>query len=295
LLIDQSTLRSYVKKFQKGGVDCLLDDNYQGGESFLTLHQIVILEMHLEETIYLCAQDIIRYVEQEFDVKYSVSGMTDLLHNIGFSYKKPKIIPGKADPVAQERFLIKHEKIKENKGKDDPVYFMDGVHPQHNVQSSYGWIKRGEEREIKSNTGRKRLNINGAIDIENMSCCTVIEKAVNAQSTIHLLIKIEEKHKKSEVIYVICDHAQYYRSRLVNEHLENSKIELVFLPPYAPNLNLIERYWKFFKKKVMYNKYYEEFDEFKSSCENFFEDIKNFEIELRSLLTENFQITGNNC
>ncbi|VAW84268.1 hypothetical protein MNBD_GAMMA16-561 [hydrothermal vent metagenome] len=158
LLIDQSTLRSYVKKYQKGGVDCLLDDNYQGGESFLTLHQTVILEMHLEENIYLCAQDIIRYVEQEFEVKYSISGMTDLLHNIGFSYKKPKIILGKADPAAQEEFLIKHENMKENKGKDDPIYFMDGVHPQHNVQASYGWIKRGEEREIKSNTGRKRLN-----------------------------------------------------------------------------------------------------------------------------------------
>jgi len=295
LLIDQSTLRSYEKIFQKGGVDCLLDDNYQGGESFLTVHQTVILEMHLEENIYLRVQDIIRYVEQEFEIKYSISGMTDLLHNIGFSYKKPKIIPGKADPLAQEEFLIKYEKIKKNKDKDDPIYFMDGVHPQHNVQASYGWIKRGEEREIKSNTGRKRLNINGAIDIENMSCCTVMEESVNAQSTINLLIQIEEKHKKSEKIYIICDNARYYRSRLVNEYLENSKIELIFLPPYAPNLNLIERYWKYFKKKVTYNKYYEEFDDFKNSCASFFEDIKNYENELRSLLTENFQITGNNC
>ena len=66
----------------------------------------------------------------------------------------------------------------EYKNNSGLVYFMDGVHPQHNTLSAYGWVKRGEEREIKSNSGRQRLNINGAIDIETMSCATVIDAAV---------------------------------------------------------------------------------------------------------------------
>jgi transposase len=56
-------------------------------------------------------------------------------------------------------------------------------------------------------------------------------------------------------IHIICDNARYYRSKVVSEYLLSSKIELVFLPPYAPNLNLIERYGRFFKKEILYGKY----------------------------------------
>jgi transposase len=69
---------------------------------------------------------------------------------------------------------------------------------------------------------------------------------------------------------IICDNARYYRSQLINDYLNDSKIKLVFLPPHAPNLNLIERYWKFFKKKILYGRYYETFSLFKSTCEAFF-------------------------
>ena len=70
-------------------------------------------------------------------------------------------------------------------------------------------------------------------------------------------------------ITVILDNARYYRSKVVAEYLQNSRIELMFLPPYSPNLNLIERFWKFFKKQVLYNQYYGTFRQFKSACEFF--------------------------
>ena len=62
--------------------------------------------------------------------------------------------------------------------------------------------------------------------------------------------------------------------------------------PYAPNLNLIERFWKFFKKKILYNRYFEGFDEFRAACEGFFQNPSEYKRELRSLLTENFAIVG---
>jgi len=76
------------------------------------------------------------------------------LHETGFRYKKPKVVPGKADPEAQQAFLRDYENLKQDKGENDPIYFMEGTHPQHNTVSSYGWIKRGEEKEIRSNSGR---------------------------------------------------------------------------------------------------------------------------------------------
>ena len=94
-------------------------------------------------------------------------------------------------------------------------------------------------------------------------------------------------------ITVILDNARYYRSKVVAEYLQNSRIELLFLPPYSPNLNLIERFWKFFKKQVLYNQYYETFSQFKSACEGFFDDLESYHKQLCSLLTENFEIIRN--
>lgn len=92
------------------------------------------------------------------------------------------------------------------------------------------------------------------------------------------------------VIYIICDNARHYRSNLVKECLKTSKIKLLFLPTYSPNLNLIERLWTFMKKKILYNKYYETFDSFKEAKLGFFENIEQYKEELDSLLTNNFQL-----
>ena len=88
----------------------------------------------------------------------------------------------------------------------------------------------------------------------------------------------------------VMESARYYRSRLVNEYLEDSRTELMFLPPYSPKLNLIERYWKYFKKISICNRYYESFAEFKKACERFFENTDEHKSALHSLLSENFQI-----
>jgi len=94
----------------------------------------------------------------------------------------------------------------------------------------------------------------------------------------------------ADVIYIIVDNARYYHSRLLKEYAEGTKIKLIFLPPYSPNLNLIERYWKFFKKKILNNQYYETFEEFKPACKSFFRKRKKYLPELQTLLSENFHI-----
>lgn len=290
LFIDDETVRNYLKRYQSGGIQALLRTDYKGFLGKLSDEEIKLLDSQLQQETYLKVQDIISYVSKVFKIKYTVSGMTDILHRLGYSYKKPKVVPGKADRKAQKNFIRSYERIKAVKGENDPIYFMDGVHPQHNTIAAYGWIKKGVEKEIKSNTGRKRLNINGAINIENQKLSIHYADSVNAQSTIALFKKIETANKKAGKIYVICDNARYYRSKLVKKYLKKSKIKIKFLPPYSPNLNLIERLWKHFKKVTLYNKYYESFDEFKLACKTFFKNIKKYKNELSSLLRDNFQL-----
>ncbi|MCK5189864.1 MAG: IS630 family transposase [Methylococcales bacterium] len=290
LLIDRSTVRRYYQDYKKGGVTRLLETNYARHRGYLTLEQEQTLDAYLQEHLHITAKSVIAYVEDRWDIHYSESGMTDLLHRLGYVYKKPKLIPGKADAQAQKAFLEEYEALKESRDKEDVILFMDAVHPQHNPVTSNGWIKQGKEFQICSNTGRQRLNINGAVSLDTMKLVMRYDDTINADSTINLFEQIEMANPNAKKITIICDNARYFRSKLVKAYLENSSIELMFLPPYAPNLNLIERYWKYFKKVVLYNSYYETFQQFKQACENFFENTEEHLSSLRTLLTENFQI-----
>ncbi|MCP4263633.1 MAG: IS630 family transposase [Planctomycetes bacterium] len=290
LLFDEKTSRHYFERYQQGGLQALVDNNYSGAEPKLDKHQMSKLESYLEEHILPDAKSVIAHINKQYGVRYSVSGVTDLLHRLGFSYKKPTHVPGKQDPARQRAFLKEYEHIKASKGQNDPICFADATHPQHNSIPSYGWIKKGQEKALKANCGRQRLNINGAINIETLEPTTGFYDTINADSTIDLFSKIKAKHPNAKTIYIIVDNARYYRSRLLKQYVKRTNIKLIFLPPYSPNLNLIERYWKIFKKKVLNNRYYETFGEFKLACQSFFRKRKKYLPELQMLLTENFHI-----
>ena len=108
---------------------------------------------------------------------------------------------------------------------------MDAVHPQHNPVLGSGWIKRGQDQAVRSNSGRQRLNINGAIDLERLKPVVRFDATIDADSTITLLKHLERLHLAAAWIYVICDNARYYRPKAVREYLETARIKLVFLPP----------------------------------------------------------------
>jgi len=143
---------------------------------------------------------------------------------------------------------------------------------------------------IKAPSGRKRLNVLGALNaITHQLIMVTNESYINADSVCELLSKIVEC-SSGVPITVILDNARYQKCAKVKELALKLGIKLLFLPTYSPNLNLIERVWKFVKRKVLYSKYYEEFSDFKSAITGCLEksDLihKN---ELDTLLTLNFQ------
>ena len=96
------------------------------------------------------------------------------------------------------------------------------------------------------------------------------DQTLNAESTIRFFQKIEAAYPCKRRVHVFCDNAPYYRNKAVSQYLATSKIALHFLPPYSPNLNPIERLWKWMKERVIYNTYYEHFEDFKAAVIGFF-------------------------
>jgi transposase len=293
LMLDDSTARTYYREYQQGGLDELVKDYYVGKQSTLTAYQEHFLKLHLRIRTYLTTQDVAVYVDGRFGIAYSVGGMTKLLHRLGFTYKKPKVVPGKADALKQAEFLKAYRELQANKSSEDHIYFVDGVHPHHNAIPAYGWIEKGQDKHLKTNTGRQRLNLNGALNSEDITDVEILsEPTLNADAMIRLCERLLAKHI-SGIIYLILDNARYYRAKKVAEFArDHPRIVLKFLPSYSPNLNLIERLWLFFQKKILYNRYYQDFATFENICLYFFRDLKRYRPQLKTLLADNFQIVA---
>lgn len=292
LLLDEGTLRRYVQRFKEQGIDGLLEYRYRGGKSRLTERQESELRRYLQEDTKRTAKEVVDYVQKTYGVLFSVIGVTKLLHRLGFTYKKPKIIPGKADRVKQEAFIKTYEETKARLGSNDRMYFADATHPQHNTKPSYGWILKGKanDKMVKTNSGRERLNLNGVLNFKDKTAIVLEEETINQEATIRLLEAIGEKQKRGKV-YVVLDNAKHHHAKRVkNWVLNHPRFKLLFLPSYSPNLNIIERLWKFFHQKITWNRYFETFGEFKSATLTFFKNLKQHDTELTSLLTDNFQL-----
>ncbi len=165
-------MHTWHEKYVRGGESELITFCYAGKECSLTDAQQKELAEHLDNNTYIDSKAIAVHILKTYKIKYSPSGLKDLLHRIGFVYKKPKHVPGKLDPAKQAEFLNEYVRLRKNKGENDPIYFCDACHPQHNSQPAYGWIRKGYDKELPANGGRKRVNINGAVNIETLDIVT---------------------------------------------------------------------------------------------------------------------------
>jgi len=159
-------------------------------------------------------------VEETFGVADTIRGMNALLHRSDFVCKGPTLVPGKVERWAQEAFLAEYKHLKRNKGAHDVILFMDAAHPQNNPVLGCGLIKRGEDRDEPSSTGRRRLNTNGAVDLERLEPAVRCDDIIDAASTIAFLDQILLAYTYATCIYIICDNARYYRSKAVQAYLQ---------------------------------------------------------------------------
>lgn len=182
--------------------------------------------------------------------------------------------------------------LEEAKQEKRKVYFVDAAHFVHGAFLGYLWCF--VRCFILSPSGRKRFNVLGALDAITKELITVTNDTyINAGSVCELIKKIVLLNLGKPVT-LIMDNARYQYCDLVKEFAAKMNVQLLFLPSYSPNLNLIERFWKYVKKKCLYSKYYETFGLFKEAIQNvLYNRDEQTNQELDSLLTLNFQTFKN--
>ena len=197
----------------------------------------------------------------------------------------------KVDEVAQTEFIELFTRLQTEKEEAEVHYFMDAVHPTLNSETSYGWIEKGTEHQILSNSGRTRMNLLGALNAnEATEIITKEYKTIDHEAAKDFLVEIGNRNPEAGKIRIFTDNASYFKKLMTDNLIEDERIEIIWLPTYAPNLNLIERLWKFMKKKVLKNKFYGTAKGFREKVEEFFRNIKDHKTELETLLTCNFSV-----
>ena len=187
------------------------------------------------------------------------------------------------------------------------------MHQIHNSEAGYAWQERGKynTKVLLSNTGRTRLNITWAYNPLTQSAITQIEATnCNIDSTKRFFDLLRATYTETETpetetpeiqyttpIILILDNARYQKAYEVQGYAKKLNIQLEYLPPYSPNLNLIERFWKYTKKVLVRNQYYETFELFQWAFRNFFSLLEQpnnpHQTSLKSLLTMRFEVITN--
>jgi transposase len=199
-------------------------------------------------------------------------------------------LPSKADPQAQAKFL--NDKlfplIELAKNSTVELFFMDA---SHFVMGGFaGRVWSVVRKYVKTASGRKRYNVLGALNFISKKIETVTNDSyITSIQVVELLVKLAKSYTKP--IKIVLDNARYQRCAVVKEKATELGIELVFLPTYSPNLNLIERVWKIVKSKVLNSAYHETFETFCASIYGCISTLHEVHPgEMASSVTQNFWI-----
>jgi len=285
----ENTVRDCIKSYQQGGIEQLTIINFRSPESKLAPFKSVITE-YFEKTPPSTMTQACFDIEKLTGVSIKIEAMRRYVKSIGLRYRKVGSIPAKADIAAQQEYhdTQLQPRLNEAKAGKREVFFVDAAHFVLGAFLSCLWSF--VRMFVRTPSGRQRFNVLGALNAITKKIVTVTNDSyITSIQVCELLRKIAES--TALPITLILDNARYQRCHLVMDLAKELGIELLFLPPYSPNLNLIERLWKLVKKECLNSKYYENFALFHNAIQNFLDTMNDVHQEkLDSLLTLEFQM-----
>jgi transposase len=293
LRISAGTPTSYLKEYRDGGLGRVLEIRYYRPSGALEPF-MACLKCSFMATPAADAKDAVARIETLTGIRLSESQARRVMGKMGMARKKCMNLPAKADPQLQFEFYTQKLKprLQQASRGERKVFFVDAA---HFVMGSFlGLVWCFARPLARTSPGRRRYSVLGAIESHSKELISVRTRGnVNSETVCELLEKICEAHPDEEITLVM-DNARYQHNNMVKAVAKAVDIELLFLPAYSPNLNLIERLWKLTKKRCLTNRYYENFDKFVEGIDCCLDSFATtLRDEVSSLLTLNFQFFGN--
>jgi transposase len=284
-----NTVSRWIAIYQLEGYQGLLSNHYGTNQSELQKHAHSILDCFSQQPPRSAAEAAER-IREMTGVERSAQQVRMFMKGHGLKFLKCGHIPAKADNEQQHQWIqTELEPVirAAQKGKCH-LLFLDAAHFMLPPFICCLWCAC--RLFIKAASGRNRINVLGAVHAISKKVVTLTNTTYITADTLIEFLRLLKKKFCDKPIVIVLDNARYQHCHAVISMAESLRIRLLFLPPYSPNLNIIERMWKFTKKQILYAKYYDKPEAFHQAIERFFANInKNCKKQLTSLLTLKFQ------
>lgn len=283
----------WIHAYQEAGIEALFQSNYGSNESELESHSTSLLKSFAEQPP-MSAREAKARIEELTGIKRSPSQVRAFMKRHGLRYLQTGHIPAKADSEKQQQWMktTLEPAIEEAQKGECHLLFMDAAH--FILQPFICALWCVARLFIKASAGRNRINVLGTVNAITKEIITFSNTTYITAETIVLFLQQLREHYGDLPLKIVLDNARYQHCRLVEAAAKQLNITLLFLPSYSPNLNIIERLWKFTKKKILYAKYYETPHKFHTAITDFFQTVnQKYDADLKNLLTLKFQYFEN--
>jgi transposase len=295
--VSLSQLGEWLRVFRNQGLESLCEIHNKGDPGKLTANQIAQLKSQVSTGCFRNSDQIRQWLLDTFHVSYSSSGLKDLLKRIGVSYHKVTGFLWKADPDKQRAFVkrvARHKRQAKRPGAPRTRrYYVDACHPIWGLDLVYCcWLLVGQRFLAGMGSGRKRLNILGGYcpDDQEYVDYRLTRDNINGEQFVNFLRLLRSLHPETEKFILYVDGARYYGSPVVKEWLKrHPEFHLSQIPAYSPNVNLIERMWKFLRAKAL-SRWHKTFEDMQAAVSKVLDHLQAYRGELRTLMTEKFHI-----
>lgn len=284
----ENTVRSYLHDYLDGGIQKLTEVNFYQPQSELKSFDEQV-KAHFREKPVPTIKQACAEIAQLAGVSIKPTQMRKYVKSLGLGYRKVAGIPAKVDIQAQKLFKENklEPRLEEAKAGIRDLYFVDAAH--FVLGAFLGFLWSFTRLFVKTPSGRQRFNVLGALNAVTHELVTVTNATYITSIEVGQLLQ-QLANNATRPITIVLDNARYQRCKYVIDIAEKLNIELLFLPPYSPNLNLIERLWKFVKKHCLNSRYHCDFKQFTTVITDFLGHMNDLHAtELDTLLTLKFQ------
>jgi len=209
-------------------------------------------------------KEIRGHIERRYGQKYSIPWVWRKLRVENMTLLVPRPKPFKADKEEQANFKQNLTELVRNRKENERILFQDESSFSFSPEPHRMWAVKGSRPFLLIHGGRKRQNIIGAIDpFSDKGFFQRIDN-LNAKNFLQFLRGILAQYPTDFKLYMVVDNAKPHHANLIQPFLEKNheRIELLYLPPYSPDLNPIEGIWQDVKKDTVYNQFSPTDDEF---------------------------------
>jgi transposase len=290
----RNSISEWVKVYQQVGIEALYTVNHGTNKSLLESYANSIDDLFTKVPPRSIGEAIIK-IKELTGIERSHSRVRAFMKRHKFRFLKTGHIPAKVNNTEQHNWVEETLKPVIKAAHDGEVHllFMDAAH--FVLQPFLCCLWCVARIFIKASHGRNRINVMGAVNALTKEISTYSNTTYICANCLIAFIKQLKEQYNDKPLAIVLDNARYQHCFMVKTFAKSLGIHLLFLPPYSPNLNIIERLWKFTKKKILYAHYYDSPAMFHNAIISFLQNINQTnKEELETLLTLKFQFFDKN-